>query len=201
MAIVKDLLKSPSLYLFSQQILGAKRARRKCINEYARPTPGMRILDIGCGPGYVLEYLPKVCYYGFDVSPSYIASAKRKYGEKGQFYCQHFDAATAGKLEPFDLVLMMGLLHHLNDKEVLGLFEVSLQALGKGGTLITLDGCYHQNQSLLAKFLLKRDRGEWIREASDYSRLASKLFRQVDSHIRGDLFILPYSALIMVCRP
>jgi SAM-dependent methyltransferase len=200
MGIIDDTLKFPLLYLFSQAILGAKRARKRCIDEYAKPKPGMRVLDIGCGPGYVIEYLPKVCYYGFDVRPAYIAYARRKYGTQGTFYCQRFDANMAKELESFDLILMAGLLHHLNDQEVLGLLELSKGAIGNTGSLVTLDPCYDQAQSRIAKFLLNRDRGESIREASGYVSLASKLFRQVDFHVRQDLFFLPYTALVMVCR-
>src|SRR2546428_778256 len=57
MRTIKDTLKFPSLYLFSQAILGAKRARKYCIDEYAWPQPGMRVRDIGCGPG--IRYLDR----------------------------------------------------------------------------------------------------------------------------------------------
>ena len=195
----ENLLSFPSLYLLSQAILGAKRARRKCIDEYAHPQAGMRVLDIGCGPGYVLEYLPRVAYHGFDTSEDYIAYARRKYGERGKFYCQRFDAAMAKELGPFDLVLMAGLLHHLNDAEVVDVLDVSKQSLAKNGNLITLDGCYEAGQSSIAKFLLSRDRGGFIREEPVYLRLASKVFDRVDSHVRHDLFSFPYTALVMVC--
>jgi len=198
---IRDTLRFPSLYLFSQAILGAKRARKRLIDEYAQPQPGMRVLDIGCGPGYVIEYLPKVEYYGFDVSSLYITYAKRKYGEQGAFYCQRFDAAVASELEPFDLILMAGLLHHLNDQEVSSLLELSKRAIKKTGSLVTLDPCYDRTQSPIAKFLLDRDRGHYIREADPYVALASGVFRHVDFHVRDDLFFLPYTALVMVCRP
>jgi SAM-dependent methyltransferase len=78
---IRDTLKFPLLYLLSQAALGAMRARKRCIQEYANVRQG--VLDIGCGPGYLIEYLSKVPYYGFDISAEYINYATRKYGDSG----------------------------------------------------------------------------------------------------------------------
>ena len=54
-------------------------------------------------------------------------------------------------------------------------------------------------QSRIARFLLKKDRGQSIREVSGYVRLTSRIYRQVDAEVREDLFFVPYTALVMVC--
>lgn len=195
-----DALRFPSLYLLTQGILGGKRARRKCIQEYGRVEPGMRVLDIGCGPGYVVKFLPKVAYFGFDINPQYIAYATKKYGEQGTFFSQRFDADMAKRFAPFDLILMAGLLHHLNDTEAIDLLSLSKQAISNKGRLITLDPCYLANQSGIAKFLMSRDRGQSIRQSKEYEGLASKIFGCVHLHVREDLFFLPYAAAVMVCE-
>jgi SAM-dependent methyltransferase len=175
------------------------RARKRCIQEYAQVRPGMRVLDIGCGPGYLIEYLPAVSYYGFDISAKYINYATRRYGDRGKFYCQRFDAAIAKTLGSFDLILMAGLLHHLEDQEAIDLLGLSKEVLSTTGHLVTLDPCYSRRQSRMARFLLKKDRGQSIRDASGYVGLASRTYSQVDSHVRDDLFFVPYTALVMVC--
>jgi SAM-dependent methyltransferase len=198
---MSDLLRAPWLYLLSQTILGAKRARKRWVVEYVKPSPGLRVLDIGCGPGYILEYLPDVSYCGFDTSPDYIAYAKHRYGKRGKFYCQRFDAAIGAEMEPFDVVLMAGLLHHLGDLEALDLLKLIKLFLVRTGSLITLDGCYIRGQSLVAKCLLNWDRGKCVREEREYVRLASSVFGGACSYVRDDLFSIPYTALVMVCRP
>jgi SAM-dependent methyltransferase len=201
MSILKSLLDAPSLYLLSQRILGAKKARKRCIGDYVRPQMGMRVLDIGCGPGYIVEYLQGASYFGFDTNLRYIAYARRKYGTRGKFYCQIFDTAAANELGSFDLILMMGVLHHLDDKQAMETIELCNRVLKSDGSLITLDPYRRPGESFVTEFLLNSDRGGAIRNQSDYLRLVSREFTNVDIHSRLDLFLVPYTALVMVCRP
>src|SRR4029450_2731751 len=48
---LSPILSSPVLYLAYQTLVGGLRARQKCIAEHVRPTSGLTVLDIGCGPG------------------------------------------------------------------------------------------------------------------------------------------------------
>jgi SAM-dependent methyltransferase len=201
MRTLELLLEAPSLYLLSQSILGAKKARKRCIEDYVRMQAGMRVLDIGCGPAYVVEYLRGATYFGFDINSRYIAYAKEKYGSRGNFYSHPFDDAAAKELEPFDLILMMGVLHHLDDKQAAATITLCKHVLNSEGSLVTLDPYRRPGESFIAEFLLNRDRGRFIRNRSDYLRLVSHAFSTVDLHPRLDLFSVPYTALVMVCRP
>ena len=66
--------------------------------------------------------------------------------------------------------------------------------------MVTLDGCYIQGQSRIAKALLRRDRGNFIRDPSAYLKLADAHFSDVRSDVRHDLLSFPYTLLIMTCR-
>ena len=94
----------------------------------------------------------------------------------------------------------MGVLHHLDDHEASELFSIALSALKPGGRLITLDGVYAPRQSPIARFLLSKDRGEYVREQSAYETLAHKSFSTVKSSIIHNLTApIPYTHLIMEC--
>ena len=188
---------SPAIYLLFQGIIGAKRSRWRCVKEYIRPVPGQRILDVGCGPGYVVEYFPKSDYIGLDTDQNYIKYANHKYKHKGSFFCQELDDAAAKDLKPFDLIIMNGLLHHLNDTQVIELFQRAKRILKPGGKIVTLDGCYVKGQSRIAKKLLDYDRGKYVREQRAYIGLASNVFDSVVTHIRHDLMRIPYTLIIM----
>lgn len=190
-------MSSPVIYLLSQWIIGAKRSRLICVREYVCPIVGQRILDVGCGPGYVVEYFPESDYTGFDTDKKYIQYANDKYGQRGRFFCQELDDATAKDLNSFDLIIMNGLIHHLSDTQVIRLFQRAKRILKPGGKVVTLDGCYVKGQSSIAKKLLDCDRGKYVRDEAAYTGMASQVFDSVVTHIRSDLMLIPYTLIIM----
>lgn len=192
-----SLLSHPFFYLLFQGIIGAKRARRKSVRLYAPAKPGQRILDIGCGTGYVVEYFPNTEYIGFDTDQAYINYAKNRYGNVGTFYCQEFNDVAADKNGVFDLVIMNGLLHHLDDNSVKLLLERVKKVLKPDAYVVTLDGCYIDNQSSIAKRLLDGDRGKFVREKGQYESLASDVFNSVASYIHNDWLFIPYTMIVM----
>jgi ubiquinone/menaquinone biosynthesis C-methylase UbiE len=78
-------LNLPSVYSKFQDLLGAAAYRERLVECYLKIQPGERILDVGCGPGDILNFLPEVDYIGIDINPSYIAKARKVFGNRGQF--------------------------------------------------------------------------------------------------------------------
>jgi SAM-dependent methyltransferase len=197
---IHRFLSFPAGYRLFQWMVGAEFARTTYLNEYAKPVPGDKILDLGCGPADILNHLPAVNYTGLDVSPEYILSAQRRFGLKGRFLCGDVGlAAIEGEQGTFDLVLSIGVVHHLDDAQAAKLFALAHRALRPGGRLVTYDGCYAPQQSRIARWLLAQDRGKFVRQREEYLRLASAHFSRVEPQIRQDLLRIPYTHLIMCC--
>jgi SAM-dependent methyltransferase len=159
----------------------------------------MVVIDIGCGPGYAVQWLPGSQYFGFDVCGAYIDYATRKFGRHAVFHCGLFSPQCASTLPKADLVLMMGLLHHLTDEECVSLLRLAKSAMKDGGKLLTLDGCYKDGQSRMARYFLDSDRGEYIRTPESYIRIARSVFGKVVPSLRDDLFFIPYTCMVLGC--
>ena len=194
------LLGTPAVYSMVQRLIGGQDGRAVIVRDFIRPQSGDRILDIGCGPATMLQYLDEVSYTGIDFNPSYIEEAKTRYGTRGIFLVQSVDELAADLQQGFDIVLAIALLHHLSDAQSLSLFKSARACLRQGGRLITLDCAWTAPQNPVAKLLIKLDRGKNTRTPEEYERLARQEFASVQSVVRTDLNRFPYTHCIMTCQ-
>ena len=197
-AVWRGLSVSWAYRLFGR-LVGTHSVRAAYIRECVNPSEGQRLLDIGCGPGDILNYLPPVAYVGFDNNPEYIQAAKAKYAHRGEFFQQAVSRELVGQFSGFDLVMANGLLHHLDDAECMELLTIGLTALKPGGRMITLDGVLTPSQSRFARYLVSRDRGRHVRTEEEYTQLARRVFRDVKVRIWDGRLRIPYTHIIMEC--
>ncbi|HEL2978984.1 TPA: class I SAM-dependent methyltransferase [Stenotrophomonas maltophilia] len=196
------VLSHPAVYDLLQNMLGARRSRARLIRDHIRPRTGDRILDIGCGTGELFSQMPGGLHYvGFDLSEAYIQAARQRFGGRARFECM--DVAdyqlAGGEQQQADLVLAIGILHHLDDDRARALMRTARAALKPGGRFISLDGAYVEGQSAIAHALIARDRGQSIRTPDAYRALAEAEFSTVSGRVRGDMLYVPYTHYIMEC--
>jgi cyclopropane fatty-acyl-phospholipid synthase-like methyltransferase len=170
--------------------------------KYLPYTPGLKILDLGCGPGTSTRFFRKEDYLGIDIDKDYIDSARSKHPDH-QFECLDFtcfsnDSALVPK-GGFDLILAYGLMHHLDDALCSAFFRTSHNVLRAKGHIVCFDGCVYRNQSRLKKKIILSDRGKHIRSPSDLTNIAEKAGFKCNSNIEEKSLSIPYSLLALSC--
>ena len=193
------LLTLPSVYRLFSTIVGGD-GYRVYISEYVRPVPGEKVLDIGCGPGDILENLPDVDYLGFDINPKYVEAAQKRFGSRGRFFCGDVGlTAIDQEAASFDLVLATGVLHHLDDDRAVTSIQPRPQSTQTGRTAGHVRWLFCGGPAETGA--IRREPGSRpicprirrIREARGAG------LSQVRSFVRHDLLRIPYTHVILQC--
>lgn len=196
---VRALLSYPLVYEAWGRFVGAEGWRRKLTAEHMRPQPGERVLDLGCGPAELLPHLGDIEYTGIDISEPYILRARATMDGRGEFRVGSATAIDAD-LEDFDLVVALGVLHHIDDDGVRDMFAGAAGALKPTGRMVTVDPVLVPGQNRVAHAIIVRDRGRHVRSVDGYEALARSAFGSVASTVRTDLLRIPYTHCILECR-
>ena len=97
-----------------------------------------KVLEVGCGPGLMVDYLLRsgADYYGVDLSPEMIAMCKGKFGgqDKARFAVGDVQHLEFLQDSTFDLALCLGVLEYVPE-EPQAVREL-VRVLKPGGTLI-----------------------------------------------------------------
>lgn len=199
LSLLRGSLAAPRVYVLFQRVVWG-RAMQALVADHIRPEPGMRVLDMGCGPADILRLMPDVRYVGFDHDEPYVESARRRFAARESGSAE-FVLAAVGSVPPFDpasfdVVLAKGLLHHITDDEARRLFRLAHDALRPGGRLITVDGCFHDRQPTLHRLVTGTDRGEHIRIPRQYRQLGEQVFDRGKVDVFDRLLRIPYSLAI-----
>ncbi|HKO43133.1 MAG TPA: methyltransferase [Pyrinomonadaceae bacterium] len=202
---LKNLLSISQVYdFFQHSVLGGRQAREWLAGNFWRLKGGERIVDIGCGSGAVLDFLPRDSdYIGIDVSESYIVAARKKYSGNATFFLgtpRDFLNQDSSPRNNTDLVLCNGLLHHLPDDQAREVLEIAKQLLKPGGRLVCLEATYLARQTRLSKWIVSTDRGRFVRSEQEWKTLFSQAFDRCDTTILTGLIRIPYTHIVIECR-
>ncbi len=141
----------PSIHKGLMFSLGADKAITRYVNEILQPTPGMKMLDVGCGPANILSYLPPLDYTGIDLNEKHIAYARRRYGDRGRFIVGNAGDDLKQEGKQFDLINVSALLHHIADDEAISLFASLAGLLKPQGRIVTIDNVWLPRQRVAVR--------------------------------------------------
>lgn len=201
---LKKLLTFSRVYEFFQgNILGGNNAREWQAKNVWKLRGGETIIDIGCGPGAILEYLPRdISYWGVDISENYIRSARRRFSARGSFFlgtASDFLNHDDSHLNSADLVLCNGLLHHLSDDEAIEVLKLSKQLMKPNGRLVCLEATFLARQTRLSRWIVSTDRGRHVRSEQEWKNLIARVFDSYSTSILTGLLRIPYTHIIVEC--
>jgi SAM-dependent methyltransferase len=194
-------LNVPFVYNAFSAAVGANALRRKLIQNHVRAKPGDKVIDIGCASALALQWLPEVQYIGLDINPDYIAFAGRTYGTKGTFVVGDARSLRAdSRFQSADIVMALGVLHHLNDQEAADCIQFAYDALRENGRFVCHEPCWIPNQGAISKFIMSTDRGRDIRTEQQYRQLSAKVFNKVDAWVDTKPMRIPYVTIVLECE-
>lgn len=187
-----------SVYSLAQRLIGGERALRIFTDDYVKAGALDRVLDLGCGTGSVYPFLDVADYVGLEPSREYVEAARAAIGTGGRIV--HDQIGSGTELESvgtgFDVVVMIGVLHHLSDDLVRAAAAVA-SAAAPNGRFVTIDPARLPRQRRIARSLADRDRGRHVRDPADLEALlVDALGGDTETSVRGDLLRVPYDHVI-----
>ena len=174
--VVEKVSDHPVLFIFLRGILENDfKAIRAIIRRELDVAPGVRTLDLGCGPGAFSDLFEAGDYVGVDMNARYIDHARKH--RKGAFV-----VGDARKVDlpdaRFDQILIFGLLHHLPDEDVRAVLSESRRMLAPGGRILAIEDIPAISRLNLVGHLIHQvENGEHIRPVEDYRTLYSAAAR------------------------
>jgi SAM-dependent methyltransferase len=194
---VRAVLSSPRVSDTFQRLMGGHVGRTDFATTMVRAAAGTRVLDIGCGTGDLLRYLPAgIVYEGWDPSADYIEAARQRFGTRGTFHAGLLGEDDVRRAAPFDVVIASGVLHHLDDDELVAFAHLARLAVRDGGRLVSIDPVFEPGQHPLARYLIARDRGQHVRSRDAYVTLVGRVFPRVTGVVRHRAWV-PYTHWMM----
>lgn len=147
--------------------------QKKLITQYFLPmSAGDRVLDIGCGSGEFSSLFPPHQYVGIDVDKENLAYARKRFA--GEFL--HADATRLPFPDAsFSHVLIMGMLHHLNDADAAAALGEAARVVKPKGLILIMEDTVSARP--LTRVLHRIDQGAFIRTYEEWKTLIGAHFK------------------------
>lgn len=192
-------LGQPLVFALFKFLIGVPKRTEQIVADYIQPNCQSVILDIGCGYGDYAKALSNATYIGIDFNEAYIRRAQKKYSRFGQFYCCDVsDFQDYVKDVVPSTVILIGVLHHLEDVTVRRLLNDVSGVLESGGKLVSVDPVFYKGQPFFDHLLAQKDRGRFVRSVADLTSLFPIQFELKHVDLKRDWLRIPYTHVVCV---
>jgi len=179
------LLARPEAFYLFLELFGNYNMVSGIVDDELSVNDKDRILDLGCGTGYISKIFPSENFIGVDSDKDYIEFARRKYR-------RNFLTMNAADLKfadgYFDIVFISNLFHHLTHEMVLKVLSEVKRVLKPGGQALLMDISYvSERDSFYKKAIRMIDRGKNIMEFDTLRSLIMSYFKIKKNYLKKGL--------------
>jgi SAM-dependent methyltransferase len=195
--IADRLAETPATFHWLRKLPEANyRATKSRIAALVATLDRPRVLDLGCGTGEYAELFDPERYLGVDIHPGSIAFAAA-HRPSHRFECADVRDWKGPELR-FDLVLVNGVLHHLDDDAAREFLTTARGLRAPGGRLLVIEDVTLEDAPLPTRLVHRLDYGEHIRDVAAWQALVSAIapIERSETYWSG---VCPYHW--MLCRP
>ncbi len=199
------LLERSSVYTVFQYLV-SRRGVADELREELYPGLGSRplcVLDIGCGPAAFwarYQHVAGLIYLGIEPNRAYVDAARSRFPGI-ELHAGTIPGVRHSVQGEFDLVVLEGVLHHIDDATAQEVLEFASERLAPEGRLVALDPVFLPRQNPVARVLARLDRGKHVRTLDGYRELALGVFTEEQVRVRrlsGQLRV-PYDHSVLSC--
>lgn len=166
---------------------------KNLINKYkGKPK---KVLDLGSGNGYLSTLFTSNGYLGYEIDSKLVNEAKFNYPK------YHFRVGDITKIDigrKFDLILIIGVIHHLNDEQFDSVLKVINRHIDKKGKILIIEAIPPISKyNFVGKLIRNMDRGNYVRSMISYKSKLNKKFKVVKAlNVKGGF--IDYAFFILV---
>ena len=199
---IYKILENPIIYDFYQNLVSTKNMWNTVFKSFIDTSEDLIVLDCGCGTSKYRELIDTKKYIGLDFNSSYIEEARSKF-PKDTFKVADLTKLQTKDYEKVDRIILLGIIHHLDDNESRVLIDKLYNLLTENGVIYTLDPLFvsvEKTSDRIANFIASKDRGQYVREEKEYLKLFSNKIKKIDKTVFNNLLRVPFYHLGLSVR-
>jgi SAM-dependent methyltransferase len=189
----------------SQFLIGADAGKQKLHFETVSPSPGAKILDVGCATGNASAVFKDFDYTGLDVDAGAIAFAAHRFRRLPNMKFLCMDLHRLDKPAYYDYIVFGSTGHHIPNDQLVGFLKKFRELLKPGGIIAIIDQVKTGHEPWHLRFLMSIDQGKFHKSVPEYLDLIAKadlkVVQQQIVTVKGPCITYPNTAVFKLAIP